>query len=75
MIENGIGRLNFECLGDEAPSSAVSTFKFVPLSAQKTFTVSPYATYKNNGGSSSNDSDSMSDDDRCVLICDWIIYV
>lgn len=63
MIENGIGRLNFECLGDEAPSSAVSTFKFVPLSAQKTFTVSPYATYKNNGGSSSNDSDSMSDDD------------
>lgn len=67
VIEQGIGRLNFECFEQDAPSSALNTFRFAPPSVRKmggSLSDSPLATYNNDRRSSINDnSDSMSDDD------------
>ena len=71
VIEQGIGRLNFECFEQDAPSSALNTFRFAPPSVRKmggSLSDSPLATYNNDRRSSINDnSDSMSDDDRYLF--------
>ena len=65
MIEQGIGRLNFECAKQ---NTNCSSFGVEPLSSQKTHRTGSFATH-DEMTSSNNDGGSIYDDD------DWFILI